>query len=127
MPDFEKIKQNQQFPKVTANFFALYKDESTYLSGWIALDRTLSQFISKLLEEINYSWDLNYQNMDDYAIFHIDTKDKNKLKEIKNEQSYQAVRNSKNIYLVILHKEIPFFIIENLSLVFDWFSEDFQI
>jgi len=123
MPDFEKIKQNQQLPKVVSKFFALYKDENTYLDGWIALDRTLSQFTSMLLEEINYSWDLDNQNMDDYAIFHIDTEDKNKLKEIKNEQGYQAVRNSKSIYLVILHKEIPFRVVENLPLVYDWFSE----
>ncbi|MBY8988104.1 MAG: hypothetical protein KGD61_06585, partial [Candidatus Lokiarchaeota archaeon] len=114
MPDFEKIKQNQQLPEVTANFFALYKDESTYLSGWIALDRTMNQFFSQLLEEINYSWDLEYQNIDDYAIFHIDTEDKNKLQEIINEQGYQTVKLSKNIYLVILHKEIPFRVVENL-------------
>ncbi len=123
MPDFEKIKQNQQLPEVTAKFLALYKDQSTYLSGWIALDITLSQFASTLIEEINYSWDLGNQNMDDYAIFHIDTEDKNKIKEIKKEQTYQAVRNSKNIYLVILHKDIPFHIIENLPLVYDWLSE----
>ena len=123
MPDFEKIKQNQQLPEVTAKFLALYKDQSTYLSGWIALDITLSQFASTLIEEINYSWDLGNQNMDDYAIFHIDTEDKNKIKEIKKEQTYQAVRNSKNIYLVILHKDIQFHIIENLPLVYDWLSE----
>lgn len=126
MPDLEKIRQNQMVPEVTAKFFTLHKDESTYLSGWIALDRTLNRFISILLEEINYTWELNYQNMDDYAIFHIDIEDKNKLKEIKNEQSYQTVRNSKNIYLVILHKVIPYRIIENLPLVFNWFNETFQ-
>jgi len=125
MPDFEKIKQNQQLPEVVSKFFALYKDENTCLSGWIALDRTLSQFTSLLLEEINYSWDLCNQNMDDYAIFHIDTEDKNKLKEIKSEQDYHTIRNSKKIYMVILHKDIPFLIIENLPLVFDWFRENF--
>ncbi|MBY9010375.1 MAG: hypothetical protein KGD74_10970 [Candidatus Lokiarchaeota archaeon] len=124
MPDFEKIKQNQRFSEVTAKIFALDKDESTFLSGWIALDRTLNQLISSLLKEINYTWESNYQNMDDYLIFYIDIEDKNKLKEIKNEKSYQTVRNSKNIYLVILHKEIPFRVVENLPLVFDWFSGD---
>ena len=124
MPDFEKIKQNQQLPEVTAKFLALYKDQSTYLSGWIALDITLSQFASTIIEEINYSWDLGNQNMDDYAIFHIDTEDKNKLREIKKEQTYQAVRKSKTIYLVILHKDIRFHIIENLPLVYDWLSEN---
>ncbi len=53
MPDIEKIKQNQQLSEVTAKIFALDKDESTFLSGWIALDRTLNRFISILLEEIN--------------------------------------------------------------------------
>ncbi len=63
--------------------------------------------------------------MDDYAIFHIDTEDNNKLKEIKSEQDYCTIRNSKNIYLVILHKDIPLHLIENLPLVYDWLSENF--
>ncbi len=125
MPDFEKIKQNQQLPEVTAKFLALYKDQSTYLSGWIALDITLSQFASTIIDEINYSWDLGNQNMDDYAIFHIDTEDKNKLKEIKSEQDYQVIKNFTNICLVILHKDIPLHLIENLPLVYDWLSENF--
>ena len=125
MPDFEKIKQNQQLPEVTAKFLALYKDQSTYLSGWIALDITLSQFASSIIEEINYSWDLGNQNMDDYAIFHIDTEDKNKLKEIKSEQDYHVIKNFTNIYLVILHKDIPLHLIENFPLVYDWLSENF--
>jgi len=124
MPDFEKIKQNQQLPEVTANIFALDKDESIFLSGYITLASSLNQFISLLLEEINYTWESNYQNLNDYVIFYIDIDDKNKLKELKNEQNYQTIRNSKNIFLVVLHIEIPYKIIENLPLVFDWFSKN---
>ena len=64
--------------------------------------------------------------MDDYAIFHIDIEDKNKLKEIKNEQNYQTVRNSKEIFLVVLHKEIPYRIIENIPPIFNWFKRESQ-
>jgi hypothetical protein len=117
MPDFKRIKQNQQLPKVTAKIFALDKDEITFLSGWIALDSTLNQFNSLLLDEINYTWESNLQNLNDYVIFYIE--DKNKLKEIENEQKYQTVRNSQNIFLVVLHKEIPFRIIENIPPVFN--------
>ena len=124
MPDFKRIKQNQQSPEVTAKIYALEKDEIAFLSGWIALDRTLNQLTTSLLGEINYTWESNYQNLNDYVIFYIDIEDKNKLKEIKIEQIYRTVRNSKNIFLVVLHKEISSKIIENLPLVFEWFSKN---
>ena len=126
MPDFEKIKQNQRFSEVTAKIFALDKDESTFLSGWIALEENLKQFISVLREEMQYTWNMKDINMEDYPIFHIDTEDKNRLKELNKNQDYQTVKKSKNIYIVILHKEIPYRIIENIPPVFNWFNGAFQ-
>ena len=100
----------------------LAKDESAYISGWIALEENLEQFISVLREEMQYAWNMKDINMDDYPIFHIDIEDNNRLKELNNNQDYQIVKHSKNIYLVILHKEIPYRIIENIPPVFNWFN-----
>jgi hypothetical protein len=61
--------------------------------------------------------------MDDYIIFHIDIEDKNNLKEIKDNEYYLYVRQLKKIFLVILHKDIQYRIIENLPPVFDWFMD----
>lgn len=122
MPNFEEIERNQMIPEVTAKFFVLAKDESAYISGWIALEENLEQFISVLREEMQYAWNMKDINMDDYPIFHIDIEDNNRLKELNNNQDYQIVKNSKNIYLVILHKEIPYRIIENIPPVFNWFN-----
>ena len=126
MPNFVEIERNQMIPEVTAKFFVLAKDESAYISGWIALEENLEQFISVLREEMQYAWNMKDINMDDYPIFHIDIEDNNRLKELNNNQDYQIVKNSKNIYLVILHKEIPYRIIENIPPVFNWFNGAFQ-
>ena len=122
MPNFVEIERNQMIPEVTAKFFVLAKDESAYISGWIALEENLEQFISVLREEMQYAWNMKDINMDDYPIFHIDIEDNNRLKELNNNQDYQIVKHSKNIYLVILHKEIPYRIIENIPPVFNWFN-----
>ena len=123
MADFKKYKKNIEIPEFSANFFVLYKDESAWIDGWISLENSLEEFISLLQEEIEYSWGSEYANMDDYLIFHIDTEDKNNLKEIKDNDYYLYVRELKEVFLVILHKDIKYRIIENLPPVFDWFME----
>lgn len=121
MPDFEKIMKNYQPSEVTANFFVLYKDESTWLHGWISMEYSFEEFLSLVQGEIEYSWDSEYADMADYIIFHIDLEDNNNLKEIKDNQYYQFVRQLQEIFIVVLHKDIKYRIIENIPPVFDWF------
>jgi hypothetical protein len=121
MPDSKKIMENFEPSEITANFFVLFKDESVSIDGWITLDLTLSKFISVLQGEIEYCWGEDYANMDDYFLFYIDIDEKNNLKEIREEEVYQEVRNLKDIFIVALHKEIKYRIIENLPSVFEWF------
>ncbi|GAH36232.1 unnamed protein product [marine sediment metagenome] len=121
MPDFEKIMKNNELSEVTANFFVLYKDEETWLNGWISLEPSLEEFISVIRDEIEYSWDLENIDMADYLIFHIDIEDKNNMKEIKEDQYYQWVMQFEEIFIVVLHKDIKYRIIENIPPVFEWF------
>jgi len=121
IPDFKKLMQNIQPSEVTANFFVLFKDEDVAIDGWISLEETLPKFISLLQEEIEYYWGAEYANMNDYLIFYIDLDEKNNLKEITGESIYQEVRVLKEIFIVVLHKDIKYRIIENLPLVFEWF------
>ncbi len=59
-----------------------------------------------------------------YHIFHINTEDKNKLQEVKDDQIYQQIRKLKDIFIVVLHREIKYRIIENLPPVFEWFMDN---
>lgn len=121
MPDYDKIMRNYQPSEITAEFFILYKDEESSIDGVISLDQTFDEFLSLLQGEIEYIWGTEYANMDDYLIFYIDLNDKNRLKEVSDEKVYQTIRKVKEIFLVILHKEIKYRIIENLPPVFEWF------
>ena len=121
MPDFEKTMKNNELSEVTANFFVLYKDEETWLNGWISMEHSLEEFISVLREEIEYSWDYENIDMTDYVLFHIDIEDKNNMKEIKEDQYYQWVIQFEEIFIVVLHKDIKYRIIENIPPVFEWF------
>ena len=126
MPDLEKVKENYQPPEITANFFVLYKDESTWLEGWISLEDSFEEFLSLIQGEIEYSWDLQDVEMRNYITFHIDLQDKNKLKEMKNNNDFRSVKQLEEIFIVVLHKEIKYRIIENLPPVFDWFMENYD-
>ncbi|MHA1912785.1 MAG: hypothetical protein ACW986_01465 [Promethearchaeota archaeon] len=121
MPEFEKIIQNFQPAEVTANFFILYKDEVSSLDGVISFEEDLEKFIELVLEEIEYSWGSEYAKIDEFSIFYIDVEEKNNLKEITDEEIYQHVRTLKEIFILMLHKEIKYRIIENLPPVFEWF------
>ena len=121
MPDLKKIMENFEPPEITANFFVLFKNESVSIDGWISLELTLNKFITLLQEEIEYCWGEDYADMDDYFLFYIDIDEKNNLKEIRGEEDYQNVRKLEEIFIVVLHKEIKYRIIENLPLVFEWF------
>ncbi|MHA1933133.1 MAG: hypothetical protein ACW96X_11365 [Promethearchaeota archaeon] len=112
-------------PELNANFFILFKDEIESIEGWIMLEKNLSEFNSRLQEEIEYYWGKGYADMNDYLIFQIDTEEKNKLKAIVTEEFYQNLKALKQIFIVILHKEIKYRIIENLPPVFEWFMEYF--
>ncbi len=112
---------NNEISEITANFFILYKDEENWLDGWISLDPSLEEFISVLREEIEYSWELENVDMSDYLLFHIDLDDKNNLKEIEDNEYYQLVRQLQDIFIVVLHKDIKYRIIENIPPVFEWF------
>ncbi len=121
MPDFKKIIKNYQAPEVTANFFVLYKDESTWLHGWISMETSLEEFLTLIQGEIEYSWGSDYANMADYIIFHIDLEDNNNLKEIKDNEYYQYVKQLQEIYIVVLHRDCKYRIIENIPPLFEWF------
>jgi len=121
MPDFKKIMQNYQPSEVTAKFFVLYKDEISTLDGFISLEENLQKFILLVLEEIEYSWGPEYAKFDEFSIFYIDVEEKNNLKEIISEEIYQHVKGLKKIFILLLHNDIKYRIIENLPPVFEWF------
>lgn len=121
MPEFEEIMKNYDPPEITGNFFVLNKDEEVWLEGWIQMEPSLEEFTSLIQEEIEDSWGLENAEMSDYIIFHIDLEDKNNLKEIKDNEYYQWVRQNEEIFIVLLHKEIKYRIIENIPTVFEWF------
>ena len=118
--------ENFQLSGEIANFFVLFKDEDVSIEGWISLEDTFNKLISLIQEEIEYCWGEDYSNIDDYFIFYIDVNDKNNLKEIKDEDVYQEVRILNEIFIVVLHKEIKYRIIENLPLVFEWYMAYLQ-
>ena len=121
MSDKENIMKNYEALDLTANFIVLFKDEESSMEGWISLEKTLSDFIFLLEGEIEYQWGAEFASIDDYILFYIDLKDKNKLKAILNDDTFQQVKKLKEIFIVVLHNEIEYRIIENLPLVFDWF------
>ena len=123
MPEFEKIMNNFEPPEIIANFFVLHRDEESYLEGWISMEPSLEEFKSLLQEEIEYSWGAEDSNIADYRLFHIDIDDKNNMKEIQNNDYYLLVRERPDIFIVVLHKNIKYRIIENIPAVFEWFME----
>lgn len=117
--------ENYVPPEVGADFFLLYRDNCSFLEGWICLDDKLESLRHLFHEEIEFAWGSEYSDMNNYRIYHIDVEDKNYLKEINDQHYYQEVRGKDRIFLVILHKLIEYRYIENIPLVFEWFQKHF--
>ncbi|MBN1802176.1 MAG: hypothetical protein JW891_11755 [Candidatus Lokiarchaeota archaeon] len=125
MVNKEKILENYKPTDVVGKFFALGVSEKRWIHGEILLPNYLDMFVSIIQSEIEYSWGKECAYMGEYFIYHIDTEHKDDLKLINDNEYYKKVRSQKRIFIALVHKSIPYRIIENIPLLFDWYEENY--
>ncbi len=118
----EKI-QTIRFPDVSGNFFILYEDEKDYLHGWMSLEGGFDEFLENIQDQLKLLWGEKDTETKDYIIYYIDVLDKYNLVKISNNDIFQELKNQKEIYIVVLHKNIDYKIIQNIPIVYEWFIE----
>ena len=125
MTDFKKKIIDNFDDFVKAKLFVLNKDETLWLEGFIELDIHFEEFVSLLISEIKFSWNIKNLEIESFSIYYIDIHNKNRLIPISNNECYQFVRKLKSIYIVVLHRQIKSMIIENIPSVFGWFMNNY--
>ncbi|MFX1326445.1 MAG: hypothetical protein ACFE8N_15955 [Promethearchaeota archaeon] len=108
---------------VVGKFFALTKAQNGFIQGWIALDKTLKQFIKNIKEEVEYGWDIERIMIEHYLLFYIDINN-NKLIEIKDEKIFNSIRRKEKIFIVLIDKSIKINNIEDLPLLHNWYLKN---
>ncbi len=61
--------------------------------------------------------------MDDYIIYYIDVLDKYNLICLTDNEIFQEIKKLDEVFIVILHKNIKYKIIQNIPVVYDWFMD----
>ena len=92
----ENVSRKYNSDEVVGKFFALNKDQNGFIQGWIALDKTLKQFLKNIKEEVEYGWDIERIIIEHYLLFYIDINNK-KLIEIKDEKIFNSIRRKERI------------------------------
>lgn len=108
---------------VVGKFFALTKAQNGFIQGWIALDKTLKQFIKNIKEEVEYESDVERIIIEHYLLLYIDTNN-NKLIEIKDEKIFNSIRRKEKIFIVLIDKSIKINNIEDLPLLYNWYLKN---
>lgn len=116
--------ENFANPQDIGNFFILYEDQEAYTYGWISIEGSLEDLKIRIEEEIEYSWGFEFADISEYRIFNIELGDHYNLKEIRDDLYYQHIKGQKEIFIVLLHKNIKTRLIENLPDIYEWVRGD---
>ncbi|MFX0000329.1 MAG: hypothetical protein ACFE9Q_09395 [Candidatus Hodarchaeota archaeon] len=119
-----EINVNKQHSKdIIGKYFVLNKTQSSYIQGWMNIEKTLKLFIRDLKEEIEYELDSAKVFIEHYLMFFIDLKN-NKLVEIKDDKTLNSIRRNNKIFIVLLDKSIKFSKIEDIPSLYKWYLDN---
>ncbi len=111
--------------EVIGKFFVLNKTQSSFIQGWISINKSLKKFTKDIKEEIEYELDSEKVFIENYLMFFIDIND-NKLTEIKDDKTLSNIRRNKKIFIVLLDKIIKFSKIEDIPLLHKWYLDSLR-
>ncbi len=121
MPEKKEKVQKIRFPDVTCDFIVLHEDREAYLNGWTSLEGSFEDLLENMEFELEASWGSKYAEMDDYIIYYIDVLDKYNLIYLTDNEIFQEIKKLDDVFIVILHKNIKYKIIQNIPVVYNWF------
>jgi len=121
MPEKKEKIQNIRFPELTSNFIVLDENEDAYIDGWMSLEGTFEDLLENVQDQLKLPWGSKYKEMNDYIIYYIDILDKYNLICITDNEIFQDVKELNEVFIVVLHKNIEYKIIQNIPVVYDWF------
>ncbi|MFX1397768.1 MAG: hypothetical protein ACFFAS_12090 [Promethearchaeota archaeon] len=125
MVNAERVYENLDPPEVVGKFYILGDTEEHWIYGEIMLPDLLEKFTSLIKSEIEYSWGSEFADMNEYALFHIDTKNKDDLIEITENEYYTKVRNLDKIFIALIHTSIKYRFIVNIPPLYDWYVKNY--
>jgi len=124
MVNKNKDMENFANPQSIGNFFVLYEDQEAYTYGWISIEGSLQNLRIRIEEELEFSWGLEFADISEYRIFNVEIGEHYNLKEIRDDLYYQHIKEQKEIFIVLLHKNIKTRLIENLPDIYEWVRGD---
>ena len=121
MQEKKENLQKIRFPDEVLDYIVVHEDEESYLEGWMSLEGSFEELLENIRIVLESAWGYKYASVNDYKFYYIDVIDNYNLIYFINNKIFEEIKKRKEIFIVILHKNIEFKIIQNIPIVYEWF------
>ncbi|MHA1908230.1 MAG: hypothetical protein ACW98Y_13105 [Candidatus Thorarchaeota archaeon] len=110
-------------PDALGAFYVIGGKPSEVISGWIALDEGIDEFLETIFEEMEYTLQIEVKDQHMYDLYYVDSKKENTLTVVPDQQGFENVKQLEQIKVMVLHKDINKSDVENHPRFKDWLEE----
>lgn len=104
-------------------FYIIGKQPHESMSGWIALEDRVDEFLETVFEEMEYTLQVEVKDQNMYNLYFVDTSKNNSLKPVSDQNVFEYVKKLERILVMVLHKDIDASKVESHPRYQDWLEE----
>jgi len=104
-------------------FYIIGKQPHESMSGWIALEDRMDEFLETIFEEMEYTLQVEVKNQHMYDLYFVDTSRNNSLQHVPNQKVFESVKQLERISIMVLHKDVDVSAVVSHPRYQDWLTE----
>ncbi|MDF1540749.1 MAG: hypothetical protein P1Q69_17770 [Candidatus Thorarchaeota archaeon] len=125
MRDADKEKESEDSEQdALGAFYIIGKQPHESMSGWIALEERVDEFLEMIFEEMEYTLQVEVKDQNMYDLYFVDTSKNNTLNPVPDQKAFEYVREQEKILVMVLHKEVDTSVVVSHPRYQDWLEEN---
>ncbi len=125
MRDTDKEREQEESEQdVLGAFYIIGKQPHESVSGWIALDKRMDEFLEMVFEEMEYTLQVEVKDHNMYNLYFVDTSKNNSLNSVPDQKAFEYVRQLEPILVMLVHKDIDTSAVVSHPRYQDWLEEN---
>ena len=119
----KKREQSNSEPDAMGAFYVIGGKPNEVISGWIALEEGVDEFLETIFEEMEYTLQMEVKNQHMYDLYYVDSTKENHLTAVPDQKMFDYVKQLERIMVMVLHKEVDKSEVENHPRFINWLEE----
>ena len=104
-------------------FYIIGKEPHESMSGWIALEERIDEFLETIFEEMEYTLQVEVKNQHMYDLYSVDTSKNSTLQHVPDQKVFETVKQLERISIMVLHKDVDVGAVVSHPRYQDWLAE----